>query len=66
MLLTTTIKRNREALYLGERCGLAIDRIRAVGSFDVVVPSVDLGTLAKIIVQGEGEFDIVNKYNADV
>ena len=65
MKITTTIAKNKEAVLLQERLSMTIDRIRDAGTLDVSVPAIPLITLSRVVVAGDGDFDIVNDYTVD-
>lgn len=62
MQSTVTIAKNKESVLLYEKASMVIDRIKAIKSLEVTVPTPDMLTLARVIVLGEGSFDITNNY----
>ena len=63
MLHNTIIAKNKESVLLHEKASMAIDRIKSEGTLNVRVPTPDMLTLARVIVLGEGSFEINHDYS---
>ena len=46
-----------------EKTSMAIDRIKSEDTLEVTIPTPDMITLARVLVLGEGSFDISTNYS---
>jgi len=63
MQQTITIAKNKESVFLYEKTSMAIDRIKSEDTLEVTIPTPDMITLARVLVLGEGSFDISTNYS---
>jgi len=63
MQQTITIAKNKESVFLYEETSMAIDRIKSEDTLEVTIPTPDMITLARVLVLGEGSFDISTNYS---
>ena len=68
MINEVVIKQGTAAVYRNEVYNMVVDRVRqevsntSAAMQSISVPSPDLMTLARVIINGEGEFTIRNQY----